>query len=173
MSKDTQRLHSNNWPAPRKNPPTLPEVDLSNISLGHIHSHRKSTQQQPTSVAQPRKGDIAPPNYDLMSTQNTGRINLNFFQASPFSFARAALATLLQPHFDIKAVPKDLIFDRQNPTSLVSTPDSIRYRKLAHRMKGKRSCLTITISTSAAGELQQDCHSKTLCRHQRTLTTTS
>lgn len=75
-----------------------------------------------------QKGDIAPPDFQLMSIVNPGGLNLSWFNSGP-TFVELALKYLASPHVrDIALVPLPF-----RPPSV--GPDSIRYLSLAEALK--------------------------------------
>ena len=65
------------------------------------HDHPKTVYQ---------KGGIAPPSFNLMNIQNAGKLRLDHFSSSPFSFVHEALSTLQNEHYPIASIPSKFIF---------------------------------------------------------------
>ena len=89
------------------------------------HDHPKTVYQ---------KGGIAPPSFNLMNIQNAGKLRLDHFSSSPFSFVHEALSTLQNEHYPIASISSKFIFRPETPSSLHDTPDSAKYRRLVQNM---------------------------------------
>lgn len=77
------------------------------------------------------KGEISPPSYQLMSINNPGGLDLNFFGSSKFQFVHQALVDLASDHFD--GVPEKHVLRRylHEPWQIAKdTPKSDRYELL-------------------------------------------
>lgn len=83
------------------------------------------------------KGDIAPPDYGLMSVANVGLLKLSFFERLPYPFVALALRYLREPHTDLSSVEakfRPVVSPAGTIVDFSCTPDSRRYASLIRCM---------------------------------------